>query len=62
MPTTLLLFAPIGLPLLAAVSQATGGGRRWSTAVGVATSVLLLTAAAALAGDGPDRWRRPAGC
>lgn len=49
MPTTLLLFAPIGLPLLAAVSQATGGGRRWSTAVGVATSVLLLTAAAALA-------------
>ena len=49
MPTTLLLFAPIGLPLLAAASQAVAGARRRSLVIGVATGVLLLAAAGALA-------------
>lgn len=48
MPTTLLLLAPIGLPLLAAAGQAAAGRRR-SAALGVLTSLLLLLTAATLA-------------
>ena len=48
---TLLLLAPIGLPLLAALSQAAGGWRRRTTGVGLATGALLLAATAALAAE-----------
>lgn len=57
MPGTLLLLAPIGLPLVAAAGYAAGGARPRAHRLGVATSVLLLAAAGLLAaqvtGAGP---------
>ncbi len=57
MPGTLLLIAPIGLPLVAAAGYAAGGARSRADRLGIVTSILLLVAAGTLATevtrDGP---------